>query len=510
MTTHVIPTRAGQLPRRTLLLALALLLAGACSDRTGGELLVTLAVDGGERSILLEEPLTVTALLERTGIERGPLDRIEPAPDSMVRDGMRVTIVRVMETQECERVEIPFAVVGDAQDLAGSLQTRRTRTGISGEEQRCFRVRLENGVPRHREELSRVVIREPVDEIWQAGPPSGPRPLRVQGTLVWLSEGNAWMARGDSSRVSQVTRSGALDGQVLTLSDDGNSLLFTRMPGPGEARTGQNQLWLAADLNDPGRATRLLPEDVTAAGWLPGSSLEFGYASAALSNTFARVRVDPRSGETIAYREFVAPVRGRAVTESAARFAWSPDGRQLAWAYAGDAGLLGTEGGSGRILASSDHGLYQPFRCRFPSLAWSADGAFLFAVLPAATEGGSDVIALDVTGEYAIPLLEGAGPCPAPGLAAGQLVYLRARDPDRPLSRAGHDLMAMDRDGSNPRLLFPASGQPGLQPQRVAWSPDARQLAFIHGERLWLYDFDDDEAREFPFPGDASLPDWAG
>ena len=469
-------------------------------------MLVTLAVDGGERSILLEEPLTVAALLERTGIERGPLDRIEPASDAIVKDGMRVTIVRVRETQKCERVEIPFMVVGDAKDLDGSLQTQRTQAGIAGEEERCYRVRVENGVRRHRDELTRVVIREPVDEIWQAGQPSGVRPLPVQGTLVWLSEGNAWMARHDSSRMIQVTRSGDLDGRVLALSDDGNSLLFTRKPGP----TVSNQLWLTADLDDPERTIRLLPEDVTAASWLPRSSRQFGYTSAASANAFARVRVDPLSGETFAYREYVAPARGQDEAASGTSFAWSPDGRLLAWAQAAAVGLLETASGSGRILASRDRAEAGASTCRTPALVWSADAALLLAGLPAAHGTGLVVTAFDAAGDYEIPLIADAGPCPAPGLAGGQLIFLRARDPDRPLSRAGHDLMAMDRDGSNPRLLFPPAGQPGLKPQSVALSPDERQLAFIHGGRLWLYDFGDDGAREFPFPGEASAPDWAG
>ena len=69
--------------------------------------------------------------------------------------------------------------------------------------------------------------------------------------------------------------------------------------------------------------------------------------------------------------------------------------------------------------------------------------------------------------------------------------------------------MILDRDGSNQRLLFPEAGRPGLEPQQVAWSADARLLAFTWQEQLWLVDVDSAEAWPFPFSGVVSRIEWS-
>jgi hypothetical protein len=54
----------------------------------------------------------------------------------------------------------------------------------------------------------------------------------------------------------------------------------------------------------------------------------------------------------------------------------------------------------------------------------------------------------------------------------------------------------MDRDGSNPQVLFPPEGNPGITPQRDwgAWSPDPLPdsgnyaIALVYQGNLWLVD----------------------
>jgi hypothetical protein len=52
----------------------------------------------------------------------------------------------------------------------------------------------------------------------------------------------------------------------------------------------------------------------------------------------------------------------------------------------------------------------------------------------------------------------------------------------------------MDRDASNPVVLFPDQGEPGIDPQQVIWSPisagesDDFFIAVIHQGNIWLID----------------------
>ncbi|MCE2490233.1 MAG: hypothetical protein J4G17_09695, partial [Anaerolineae bacterium] len=140
----------------TLLFCLALFASSCSPARQEQDLLVTLVADGTERSILLPGSVTVLSLLELADISLGPLDRMEPPLDTLLLDGMRVTLVRVIEQDLCERYEIPFQVVGPDNSAVSTWQ--RVQPGLPGEGERCHRVRTEVGVERDRVEIGRVII----------------------------------------------------------------------------------------------------------------------------------------------------------------------------------------------------------------------------------------------------------------------------------------------------------------------------------------------------------------
>ena len=494
--------------RQLQLSLVALLLLAACSaGRDKSELLVTLIADGTERSILLQEAVTVQGLLRDNGIEPGPLDRVEPALDTLLQDAMRVTLVRVIEREECVRQEIPFRTLGDPETAGNTGLAQRVQSGVPGEEERCFRVRLEDGVQRDAIETSRVIIREPVAEVWQRLPSGETEAPEFPGTLVWLADGNAWMARRDSRRPGQLTGNGRLDGEVLALSSDGDSLLYTLRAGDrrGERR---NQLWLIANVARAGQATRLQPEEVLAAAWLPGSSSEFAFVSSGAEDRISLIRVDPASGETLDYRELQVTTGA----DGGTRIAWSHDGNLLAWTQAGSAGIINVTDGTVTALAGKTDASMNAAGCINPSLSWSPDARYVLARLPGVA-GLSDLVAMEVTGAYTLTLFADAGPCSraaySPQQSAGYLAFLQARYSDRPQSRAGHDLMIADRDGSNLRRLFPPAGQPGLAAQEITWSPDGQQLALVHEEQLLLLDVTDGGAQRFPFPGKVTSVVWS-
>jgi hypothetical protein len=59
------------------------------------------------------------------------------------------------------------------------------------------------------------------------------------------------------------------------------------------------------------------------------------------------------------------------------------------------------------------------------------------------------------------------------------------------------------------RLLFPAEGEAGLEPHRVAWSPDAERLALIYQGDLWIVDVATAQAHRLTSDGQVSAIDWS-
>ena len=503
--------RVPRLTAPALLYSLALLALSCSPARQGEDLLVTLLADGSERSILVPASTTVSSLLEQANIVPGPLDRIEPPLDTMLHDDTRITIVRVLEEDRCQRHPIPFQVVGPGETASGGAQ--RVQTGLPGEEERCHRILFEDGIERGRVETSRVIIREAVDEVWQKDARTKVVPLYFPGTLVWLSDGNAWLARGDSNQVRQLTRAGNLDGRVLSLSNDGHGLLYTRKQIEDRNNTESNTLWLIPDLDNSSNVVPLLPENVLHADWRPGSAVEFAYIDGTAKNSVSLLRIDPDTGEILFFRELQTATPEDGAQPAITGFNWSGDGRQLLW-VAGDTVGITDINGSNFALSSGRTGFGGASApCASHAPVWSPDSRFVAIASPAGLDAPSTLSIIDWKSELQVPLVAKVGPCPAPAWAplrdSGLLAHLQARDPARPGSRAGHDLMILDRDGSNQRLLFPEAGRPGLKPQQVAWSADARLLAFTWQEQLWLVDVDSAEAWPFPFSGDVSRIEWS-
>jgi len=93
------------------------------------------------------------------------------------------------------------------------------------------------------------------------------------------------------------------------------------------------------------------------------------------------------------------------------------------------------------------------------------------------------------------------------------VAYLQAIFPTQSDS-SRYRLVAMDSDGSNRRVLFPAEDKPGMEPQQVAWSPaalperDAYAIAAIYEGNLWLVDASTGEASQVTGDGLISRVSW--
>jgi hypothetical protein len=165
-----------------------------------------------------------------------------------------------------------------------------------------------------------------------------------------------------------------------------------------------------------------------------------------------------------------------------------------------------------------------------PGLGWGADGRVLFSVAHAPGEQGLeaeasprfDLVALPLNGSP-VALVPNVGmfanPVPSPAMGSswetsGYLVaYLQALFPDQSLT-SRYQLMLMDRDGSNKQALFPETGAPGLEPQRVSWSPkpldsfESYVIALIYQGDIWLIDITQGKAYQVTAGTSVKRLDW--
>jgi uncharacterized protein YabE (DUF348 family) len=127
---------------------------------------------------------TVGALLAESGVQLNGLDYAVPPENARLAPGMKVRVVRVVESVETETIEIPYETLYLA-DAGMDLDTTAVTTaGVVGRDERRIRVRYEDGVEVQRFDDGVVRAAEPVNEVVSYGTkivyqtvntPDGPR-----------------------------------------------------------------------------------------------------------------------------------------------------------------------------------------------------------------------------------------------------------------------------------------------------------------------------------------------
>jgi uncharacterized protein YabE (DUF348 family) len=126
---------------------------------------VTVMADGQEQWLQVSNPdLTVRDLLDATGLDLGQLDRVEPDLYVAVTEGMSVVVTRVSETFATERQILPFGHKTVKSEGVPEGERRLLQAGSNGELEITYRVTLEDDLEVSREEVSRQVLAQPVDE----------------------------------------------------------------------------------------------------------------------------------------------------------------------------------------------------------------------------------------------------------------------------------------------------------------------------------------------------------
>lgn len=516
-------------------------LAACVPPAERNEMRILLVADGRQRAYIYDQQISVGTFLEQAGITLGELDRIVPPSNTQLRDGMTVTVVRVSEQTVCQQTPIPYQKRTIPNEGLAPGEERLAQPGVNGIEEVCHRITFEDGQETQRVEIQRVVVEVPQDEIVFVGlNTSQLETVPVEGTLMYVSNGNVWMIRGSSATKRPVTSSGQVDGRVFSLSPDGSQLLFTqRYDGATDADLYFNTLWVILDT----RASEPQPQEISLlrnilyAEWIPGQPYTFSYSTAEARsaapgwqafNDLWSMRLDDEEAVPIKVDNLVESSAGGVYGWWGTTYRWAPDGSALAWTRADGVGLVDLETGAFTTLL--DFPVYTTFQDWVwqPAVSWSPDSLMLattvhgppfgaeqpenspifnVAVTTVSPIGGFHADIIERAGIWASPkfspFLESQGEFPQAYLA-----YLQARNPLNSVNDQ-YDLVVADRDGSNVRVIFPASGQPGLAAQEVVWSPSGRQIALIYQGNLWIVDVKSGRAQQITIDGGASSPQWA-
>ncbi len=524
---------------RHLLVTLFVFFAACTQVEEAPSFLVSLVTDGRELTFEYTVPVTVAEFLQDAEVEIGELDRVEPPAFSQIRDGMRVTVVRVEEQTECEEEEIPHRTNRVFNEGLAPGDELLGQAGLNGVEEICYRVLIEDGIRRDPVEISRVILTEAQDEVVYIGPTGQLDPVPITGTLAYINNRNAWIMSGSSTTKRPLTTASDLDNRVFSLSENGRQLIFTtRDNRDNDRETYLNQLWMISDTGRDADPIKLIPEDILAAEWIPGQSNMISYTTGEARQTAPgwqafndlwTMRIDPQTGEALNINEVLEPSSGGLYGWWGTAYKWSPDGTQLGWVRADSLGTVDLDSGELRPLL------------QFPlfnapgdwswraSLSWSPDNQLLltqvhgppvsnepaefspvFNVAVTSAEGSFSTEVVDNAGIWSSPTYSPLFTPPDSEFSIGRFVYLQARDISNSINpQAEYDLIVADRDGSNQRRIFPPVGQPGLTAQQtLAWSPDARQIAFIYQGNLWVADVETGVTHQLTLDGGASHPVW--
>lgn len=550
-----------------LLFVLSIFVLAACNPEANTAIRVRVLIDGGSLALSANEPMSVSQFLQRNNVILGELDRVDPSDFTLIADNMTITVVRVTERVECLTEPVAFKTETLPVPELPPGERQIVQAGVNGEAQVCSTVTYENGTEKSRLKGQSTVLKQPVSQVIAVGvDKSRIEPITFRGTIVYLAGGQARAIQGKSTEQLLLATGGDLDGRVLALSPDGKSLLYTRKKSgngrataqatgtavPTESAPGsqigdlcgfENELWVLSDIGNPdAQPTRLILENVLSAAWRPGQPGMFSFSTfeprpdapcyQALNDlTFAQL--DTNTGRLLSANP-VIPARSVGVYGTwGMAFRWSPSGTALAWSLPDSIGIVDAQ--KGNYIKLIDFPIYSTTLSRGwlwkPSLAWSSDGTLLTAAVhgaPTANEPPENSPAFDLVvtspGRYTIPRLRGevgmwSAPEYSPLMARigsedrpfGYIAYLQARDPVDSVS-SEYQLVIADRDGSNPRVVFPPEDRIGLRPiddgSGFAWSPDGSQIALVYQGDVYIVDVGSGRATRVTLVENARLPQW--
>lgn len=492
---------------------------------------VVILVDG-QRLVIDTTGATVQDVLNQTGVNINDNDKVDPPPFAEIGRSATITITRVEIKTETVTQSIPFTRQLVRDETYPQSQVRVVQLGANGAVVITNTVTRADGKEISRRESGRQVVTQPKDEILALGTQGSLLPVNLSvGTLVYLANGNAWVMRHNSGDKRALTSTNDLDGRVFALSPDGRWLLFTR------ASSSLNSLWMI-DTLVLGESARQLPIDDVLFAQLAPDTKSLAYSTGEKTTgapgwiAHNELSITPinlgESGVTLGSPILVWKASVPApYSWWGTNFAWSPDGRAMAYAFSNEIGLI--EFGDRPPMANAPRialKRFAPFRAQgdwvwTPQVAWSPDSRFIITTIHAplgnpgvatddptfevwafARDGTVSAALAKQTGMWALPMWS-----PPDARGESRIAFGVAVAPSNS-ERSRYALWTMDRDGGNKKQIFPTSNEDALTVPQVAWSPDAKQLLAVRGGDVWLYDFAASKWSQLTDNGASALPRW--
>ena len=502
---------------------------------TAGMIQVTLDVDDSVATIEVPSGSSVQQALDSAGVVLGSLDRVNPLGYTVLSAGTEITITRVVEHFEIEEIIIPFDRQTVRNEALPEGETRLLQPGQNGLQEITYRILIEANTETSRAPIKNVIITEPVPEIIMIGTQSTHSPVSMDGSLVYITSGNAWVIQGNSGGRRPLIVSGDLDGRILEISPDGQWLLFTRET-PEEEDT-INGLWVASMNDSEFEMVDLGVRNIIHfADWVPElPSFTIAYSTSESSPASPGWQAN-NDLMTIAFTSAGRALRPRSIIESNAggqygwwgtNYVWGYDSDHLAYVRADSYGIVDLD--KKELVPLQEIIPYQTLGdwAWVPGLVWGRDNQTIFFVdhdeplglespqaspafnIEARTMGSNLILTLaDRTGMFAYPSVSQIISSDTVEISY-HVAFLQAITPLES-QESTYRLAVMDRDGSNLRYLFPPSGDPGLEPSLSGpvWSPTGDRIAVIYRGDLWLVDVSTGTGQQLTADGQAQIMDW--
>jgi hypothetical protein len=144
---------------------------------------LTLVDASGATSLRAPRAATVAEALAVNGIELGPEDRVDSAPDRVVSSGDVIHLVRVAGHEAVVREPVPFAVevIPDAELLSGRVVV--VTPGVPGLADNTYRVEVVDGTEAGRTLVSSLEVVRPVAEVRRVGTKPAPAPADIEAVI---------------------------------------------------------------------------------------------------------------------------------------------------------------------------------------------------------------------------------------------------------------------------------------------------------------------------------------
>ena len=114
------------------LLILVFAVSACLPQQQSTDIRVRIIVDGKELTYRASDRISVLQLLQQANIRIDPLDRINPPDFTPITDDMVITIVRVVDKQECTEETVPYKTTALKSPDLPPGQTKVGQPGVNG------------------------------------------------------------------------------------------------------------------------------------------------------------------------------------------------------------------------------------------------------------------------------------------------------------------------------------------------------------------------------------------